>query len=159
MAPPVRPVEDRIIKGRGCWLWDGAKSVTGYSMCYVGRGPNKENLYRMAHRVVYEHLVGPIPEGQDLHHTCGNKWCVNLRHLVPVTDSEHRTIHHAANALCANGLHPKVPGEMCSACRQAKYRRNNQQRPSRARVTTPCPRCGRSVGVGYLSRHLRGCLR
>jgi hypothetical protein len=39
---------------------------------------------RRAHRVVYECLVGPIPDGLEMDHLCRNTMCVNPAHLEPV---------------------------------------------------------------------------
>lgn len=39
----------------------------------------------MAHRVVYEHELGPIPAGLTLDHLCRVRSCVNPAHLEPVT--------------------------------------------------------------------------
>jgi hypothetical protein len=65
----------------GCWEWIGARNGNGYgSSC--GSDP--------AHRVAYSWLVGPIPEGQELDHTCRNRACVNPHHLEPVSRSENR---------------------------------------------------------------------
>lgn len=44
---------------------------------------------KMAHRAVYEALVGPIPEGLELDHLCKNRLCVNPDHLEPVTHQEN----------------------------------------------------------------------
>ena len=76
----------------GCWPWRGARiSATGYG--FVGHGRDRV----VAHRWVYERLIGPIPEGADLHHRCENKICVNPDHLEPLTRSEHMKRHrHAA---------------------------------------------------------------
>ena len=41
------------------------------------------------HRLVYEQLVGPIPEGLHLDHLCYNRACVNIDHLEPVTLAEN----------------------------------------------------------------------
>jgi hypothetical protein len=50
----------------GCWRWQ-LFLYRGYGR--VARG--------QAHRAVYQELVGPIPHGYDLHHTCPNLDCVN----------------------------------------------------------------------------------
>lgn len=44
---------------------------------------------RRAHRVAYELLVGPIPEGLVLDHLCRVRHCVNPDHLEPVTKREN----------------------------------------------------------------------
>jgi hypothetical protein len=67
----------------GCWIWLGNINNFGYGRIYQ----------RAAHRVVYEALVGPIPENQILHHTCEVKACVNPRHMHLTTRAEHLTIH------------------------------------------------------------------
>ena len=49
-----------------CWLWPGALTASGYGK--VGPGP--EGGTGLVHRIVYEHMVGPIPKGLDLDHLC-----------------------------------------------------------------------------------------
>lgn len=68
----------------GCWLWTGGKSY--------GYGKARDGL---AHRVVYEILKGPIPEGFVLHHECGDTACVRPKHLTPMSNGDH-VAHHAA---------------------------------------------------------------
>jgi hypothetical protein len=67
----------------GCWLWTGW-SANGYGLVAV-RGRT-----RMAHRVVYEAVRGPIPGGLQLDHLCCIKGCVNPDHLEPVTAAENQ---------------------------------------------------------------------
>lgn len=67
----------------GCWLWTGPENGTGYGRpFYDGR-----RVY--AHRLIYELLVGPIPEGLQLDHLCRNRGCVSPWHLEPVTCQEN----------------------------------------------------------------------
>lgn len=61
----------------GCWLWTGARLSNGY-----GRLGNE-----LAHRLVYEMLVEPIPDGLTIDHLCRVRLCVNPMHLEPVTYS------------------------------------------------------------------------
>lgn len=66
----------------GCWNWTGALTK-GYGRIKVG------GRTRIAHRVVYERLVGPIPEGLHLDHLCVNPRCIRPEHLEPVTTREN----------------------------------------------------------------------
>ena len=68
-----------------CWLW--ARNVIS-SKCDYGK-IFINGKYKLAHRVVYESLVGPIPEGMDMDHLCRVPRCVNPQHLEPVTRSEN----------------------------------------------------------------------
>jgi hypothetical protein len=68
----------------GCWLWQGATNRDGYGLTK----PRGDKL-RVAHRVIYEMLVGPIPDGLQLDHLCRVRACVNPEHLEPVTCREN----------------------------------------------------------------------
>lgn len=91
-----------------CWEWTGKQYPNGYGQ----HRPNRRLKAFMAHRVVYELLVGPIPQGLDLDHLCRNRLCVNPEHLEPVTRSvnirrgvagANRTAWAATRRFCAHG--------------------------------------------------------
>jgi hypothetical protein len=67
----------------GCWIWIGVCFPNGYGRVCVQR--NKKRRAFMAHRVVYQTYVGPIPIGLDIDHLCRVRCCVNPSHLEPVT--------------------------------------------------------------------------
>lgn len=78
---------DRIMarfveKTDSCWLWKGKKDY-GY-----GRVGIDSKEYR-AHRLIYEAIKGPIPEGMVLDHLCRNHACVNPEHLEAVSSREN----------------------------------------------------------------------
>lgn len=68
-----------VVTPEGCWLWP-TRNGRGYGSF----GRHAQGGGR-AHRVVYEMIVGPIPEGLELDHACRNVSCVNPGHLEPVT--------------------------------------------------------------------------
>ena len=62
-----------------CWAWTGRKSPHGY-----GRFRRT-----MAHRVAYELIHGPIPDGLIVRHRCDNKPCCNPYHLLAGTKRDN----------------------------------------------------------------------
>lgn len=84
MPNTVESVIDRLwITARGCWEWRGTLARGGYGRVMVG------GVRTVVHRIVYEHLVGSIPDGKELDHTCRNRQCANPAHLEPVTHREN----------------------------------------------------------------------
>jgi hypothetical protein len=65
-----------------CWIWPGAKS-RGYGVKSV------KGKSRVVHRIIYERLYGPVPEGMQLDHLCRNRACCNPFHLEIVTCQEN----------------------------------------------------------------------
>jgi len=68
----------------GCWEWPGSRCKGHYGVCSMAR----KNV--MIHRVVYEHFVGPIPEGLEIDHACHNRVCANFEHTSPATPDANK---------------------------------------------------------------------
>ena len=65
----------------GCWLWTGGPSSEGYSRVW----DNDLGGCVTGHVLVYETLIGPVPDGLELDHLCRVRICVRPSHLEPVT--------------------------------------------------------------------------
>lgn len=88
MEQRVNEREDYEVVDRGftsaCWIW--RRTTKGkYGQAW---DPATKRM-RVAHRVVYERLVGPVPDGLELDHLCREQHCVNPDHLEPVTHQEN----------------------------------------------------------------------
>jgi hypothetical protein len=143
-SPRYRPpadLSDRILanvdhRADGCWLWTGFINPTGYGTLTVGS--RVDGSYRpgmLAHRASYEALVGPVPDGQEIDHLCGNKACVNPAHLDPVTRSEHTKRESKRLTACRRG-HPRTPENVyvdaqgrhhCLVCKRDRARARYHQ--------------------------------
>lgn len=104
---PKRPRTDRILEimlclklqPNGCALWPRAKQHGGYGVVEY------ERRSRVVHRLLYEHLVGPVPPGLVLDHQCDTPACANVAHLKPATDRENLMRGHGRSAMNARKTH------------------------------------------------------
>jgi hypothetical protein len=160
MARPRKGITDadRILAkitidpGTGCWEWQGYRQPGGYGRT---RSCGRKVL---VHRWVFEHLVGPIPEGLTLDHLCRNPACCNPDHLEPVTQRVNtlRGIGQGAlNAVkveCPKG-HPYSAANtyvdflgrrVCRTCRTEWNRayRRKQRNPTDPGPDSPSPVSG-----------------
>ena len=87
---------DKVDTSGSCWMWRGY-TVMGrthrYGQFTIGRKS------QLAHRYVYELLIGPIPEGFQVDHLCFQTLCVRPSHLEAVTPQ--------VNTLRSNGITAK----------------------------------------------------
>lgn len=69
----------------GCWPWIGNfKTDKGY-----GRFPLTSRKSTTAPRFAYQDQVGPIPEGHEIRHKCGNPTCCRPSHLETGTRKDN----------------------------------------------------------------------
>lgn len=94
--PKLRP----IVVVDGHWMWTGTIDRDGYGKL----GPS------MAHRAVWEDLVGPIEDGHELDHLCPFRACVfpGCHESVPKLENlrRGRTWKHWAERTHCKWNHP-----------------------------------------------------
>lgn len=135
------PVLERIIQRTDrttsdCWLWTRSLDRYGYAEIKV------QGRHHLAHRLSYEVLVGPIPEGLVIDHLCRKRHCVNPAHMEPVTPLENTlrgsapSVINASKTHCPQG-HPfdgantiirPSGGRRCRACHNASTNRKVRNR-------------------------------
>lgn len=114
-----------------CLLWTAGKAGKGYGYFW------HEGRMKRAHKVLWEHENGPVPDGFDLDHLCRVRHCVNPDHLEPVTRSENNKRGSSTRLVnkCRRGhvilndsdfYYDKKGRRECRMCR--KLRRDNNWR-------------------------------
>jgi len=134
-----------------CWLWTGPLNKNGYGRVYL-RGS-----WWLAHRMIHELLVGPVPPDRVTHHRCRNKRCSNPEHLKATTNSVNVAEEYAARgsdqprrlkSCCRNGhkftednilwrRDRGKPTRICRICHEAASRRRNETRRARRAAAAP----------------------
>lgn len=94
---------EKVYMTSECWLWTGSLDTNGY-----GQLQGLRRKRQMAHRMAYEGIVGPIPDGLTLDHLCRNTRCVRPDHLEPVTHYENLRRAHEYHS--AKGFPCPAPG-------------------------------------------------
>lgn len=115
-----------------CWLWTGTINPDGYGI------DNRTG----AHRVVWEHINGPIPDGLEIDHLCRVRNCVRVDHMELVdhkTNTLRGTSPTAVNSVkteCPQGhqyddgntYRDKAGKRYCRKCMNAKHKRLRERK-------------------------------
>lgn len=72
------------VEDGGCWQWTAALNPDGY-----GRIRLRRDWSPLAHRALWELLIGPVTYPEELDHLCKNRGCVNPQHLEKVQHAEN----------------------------------------------------------------------
>lgn len=131
-----------------CWPWPGGRGNRGlYGWTSVSDGHGGA-ITKWTHRLAYELLVGPIPDGLTLDHLCENTLCMNPAHMEPVTRAENSRRMRAKRrpTHCVNG-HPRTPDNLgvtrtraggtfhwCRVCKREQQRQREQLPEYRAKA-------------------------
>jgi len=84
----------------GCLVWTGW-TLRGYGMMNVG-GRKGRNCY--THRIAWEMVNGPIPDGMVVDHLCHNHGCLEVTHLRLATFSENQQNRKGAQSDSRTGV-------------------------------------------------------
>jgi hypothetical protein len=131
------------VQAPGCWVWTGG-TRNGY-----GRTTwNSRRDY--VHRVMWEMLVGPIPDGLQIDHLCRVKLCCNPDHLEPVTPRvnvkrssagailrrRNASVTHCPRGHCYSPENTLVISghRRCRTCNREQCRARRQQVPAERAV-------------------------
>ena len=89
------------VNDTGCIVWLGSLNSKGYGLVADG-----EKVV-LAHRMAWQDVHGPIPEGLTVDHGCLVKRCVNVDHmeLVTLEENSRRGSAGRRETVCAAG-HP-----------------------------------------------------
>lgn len=71
-----------------CWVWPKPPAKDGYGLVMVWQR-NKPSVVVRVHRLAYELMVGVIPDGLLVLHSCDNPVCVNPTHLWVGTQTDN----------------------------------------------------------------------
>lgn len=91
--------EAHVIKLDGCWLWTGYISKGGYPRLTAN------GKVRDAHRISWELVNGPIPDGMVIRHLCHSPSCTNPEHLALGTAAQNSRDMVDAGRSCRGEKH------------------------------------------------------
>lgn len=138
-------IEPRMQRSGGCWNWLRLFQSSGYGRIKIS------GRTFVAHRAVYEALVGPVAQTLQLDHLCRNRRCVNPDHLEPVTPQVNQLRSplspsainarktHCAKGHVLSGSNVRIRSNGSRRCQTCEYARQKRLR------STPAARASHAV--------------
>lgn len=139
------PAYDRVMAKcvaaeNGCLIYTGGLNWVGYGQAW------RDGKNMGAHKVVWEHHNGPVPEGMEIDHVaargCTSRACCNIDHLEVVTPEENA--RRRRRKVCKKGLHElsgyneaffgTEPSRMCRQCALDRTREWKRARRAAAKA-------------------------
>lgn len=77
-----------VVEGE-CWIWIGRRNSSGYGRLNLWDKELKKSYTVYAHREAYRLAKGYITKGEEIHHICKNRLCINPEHLELVSHKEN----------------------------------------------------------------------
>ena len=104
----------------GCWRWNGAYSDTGYGQWWF-RGRSHG-----AHRISFLARNLMLDKSLQVHHSCGNRWCIRFEHLTQGDHSKNgrESVEQGTHYNASRLSNVPVPTGMkiCNMCMEIKSR-------------------------------------
>lgn len=85
-----------------CWVWNAVLNESGYGVFHLN------GRVARAHRWSFTQANGPIPDGNEIDHRCGNRACVNPDHLRDASrkqNMENYTVRNSNNKTGYRGVY------------------------------------------------------
>lgn len=125
-----------MYKGSECQTVSTTATINGYKQ----KWDSAVKQVKLAHRLAWEQAYGPIPDGSEIHHLCGNRLCSNVQHLEALSKSDHLKRHRKIRTHCKNGheLSPdnlipnkaKLGLRACIVCSREQARKRRIRSPN-----------------------------
>lgn len=155
MAEHTASVVNEALRGKvnftpECWTFTGKKTSKGYGVAYRNGGRPR------AHRLVYEVVNGPIPDGATIGHSCGTNACVNPDHLVLKLNAIPKPVDVCQQ--CGADIPPDAPfgsrycGDGCR--RKARSARAKDANTPKEKLSAECFTCGSTIPGVHHKGHL-----
>jgi hypothetical protein len=131
----------------GCWISLYSTGSHGYSQVgwqVADRSGYRKITARLGHRVSWEALHGPIPDGMTIDHICRTRRCINPEHLrllsnVANASDTRKAVGEpvAIGKKCGKGLHEllRYPSGAVS-CRECALERASRKEAKNTTCTT-----------------------